>query len=95
MTPAKPKHWEMRGDPQHHLSSKVLCWTALDRAVKLGAMLGERAAQVDEWAAERDRIRDAVLTRGPQAFSHIGLITAAWEIDKARRVDSAGSLHAS
>ena len=21
--------WEMRGDPRHHLSSKVLCWTAL------------------------------------------------------------------
>ena len=27
--------WEMRGEPRHHLSSKVLCWTALDRAVKL------------------------------------------------------------
>jgi alpha,alpha-trehalase len=56
--------WEMRGDPQHHLSSKVLCWTALDRAVKLGAMLGEHGAKVDGWAAERDRIRDAVLDRG-------------------------------
>ncbi len=56
--------WEMRGEPQHHLSSKVLCWTALDRAVKLGAMLGEHGAKVDGWAAERDRIRDAVLTRG-------------------------------
>src|SRR4051794_16910985 len=56
--------WEMRGDPQHHLSSKVLCWTALDRAVKLGAMLGEHGAMVDAWATERDRIRDAVLERG-------------------------------
>jgi alpha,alpha-trehalase len=56
--------WEMRGDPQHHLSSKVLCWTALDRAVKLGAMLGEHGAKVDRWAAERDRVRDAVLERG-------------------------------
>ena len=32
--------WEMRGEPRHHLSSKVLCWTALDRAVKLGAAAG-------------------------------------------------------
>ncbi len=56
--------WEMRGDPQHHLSSKVLCWTALDRAVKLGAMLGEHGTKVEAWAAERDRIRDAVLERG-------------------------------
>ena len=27
--------WEMRGEPRHHLSSKVLCWTALDRAIEL------------------------------------------------------------
>ena len=32
--------WEMRGEPLHHLSSKVLCWTALDRAVKLAPALG-------------------------------------------------------
>ena len=35
--------WEMRGEPRHHLSSKVLCWTALDRAVKLAPALGEFA----------------------------------------------------
>jgi GH15 family glucan-1,4-alpha-glucosidase len=55
--------WEMRGDPRHHLSSKVLCWTALDRAVKLAPMLGEHA-KVEDWTAERDRIREAILTRG-------------------------------
>jgi alpha,alpha-trehalase len=56
--------WEMRGEPQHHLSSKVLCWTALDRAVKLAPQLAMHGAKVDVWAAERDRIRDAVLERG-------------------------------
>jgi GH15 family glucan-1,4-alpha-glucosidase len=55
--------WEMRGEPLHHLSSKVFCWTALDRAVKLAPQLGEHA-KADEWAAERDRIREAVLQRG-------------------------------
>ncbi len=55
--------WEMRGDPRHHLSSKVLCWTALDRAVRLAPQLGEHA-KVEEWEAERDRIREAVLDRG-------------------------------
>jgi GH15 family glucan-1,4-alpha-glucosidase len=55
--------WEMRGAPRHHLSSKVLCWTALDRAVKLAAVLGEHA-KTDHWSAERDRIREAILTRG-------------------------------
>ena len=55
--------WEMRGEPRHHLSSKVLCWTALDRAIKLAPALGEHA-KVEAWTAERDRIREAVLTRG-------------------------------
>jgi alpha,alpha-trehalase len=55
--------WEMRGEPRHHLSSKVFCWTALDRAVKLAPQLGDYA-RVEEWTAERDRIREAVLARG-------------------------------
>jgi GH15 family glucan-1,4-alpha-glucosidase len=64
--------WEMRGEPRHHLSSKVLCWVALDRAVKLADALGQYAKK-EEWTAERDQIREAVLTRGwseqKQAFA--------------------------
>ena len=55
--------WEMRGEPRHHLSSKVLCWTALDRAVKMAPQLGEHA-HTEHWAEERDRIREAILQRG-------------------------------
>jgi GH15 family glucan-1,4-alpha-glucosidase len=55
--------WEMRGEPLHHLSSKVMCWTALDRAVKLAPQLGEHA-KVAQWSAARDEIREAILTRG-------------------------------
>ena len=55
--------WEMRGDPRHHLSSKVLCWTALDRAVKLAPALGGYA-KAEAWAEERDRVRAAILERG-------------------------------
>jgi GH15 family glucan-1,4-alpha-glucosidase len=55
--------WEMRGEPRHHLSSKVLCWTALDRAIALAPQLG-MYARVDEWTRERDEIREAILTRG-------------------------------
>jgi alpha,alpha-trehalase len=55
--------WEMRGEPRHHLSSKVLCWVALDRAIALAPQLGMHA-QVEHWTAERDQIREAVLTRG-------------------------------
>jgi GH15 family glucan-1,4-alpha-glucosidase len=55
--------WEMRGETRHHLSSKVLCWVALDRAIELAPGLGIHA-DVERWTAERDAIRDAVLTRG-------------------------------
>jgi alpha,alpha-trehalase len=55
--------WEMRGEPLHHLSSKVMCWVALDRAVKLAPRLGTHA-KAEEWAQARDAIRVAILTRG-------------------------------
>jgi GH15 family glucan-1,4-alpha-glucosidase len=55
--------WEMRGEPRHHLSSKVLCWVALDRAVKLAPALGEHA-KTEEWTAARDEVREAILEHG-------------------------------
>src|ERR1700754_4566664 len=55
--------WQMRGEPRHHLSSTVLCWAALDRAVKLAPQLGEYA-RPEEWEAARDEVRAAVLERG-------------------------------
>ena len=55
--------WEMRGEPRHHLSSKVMCWVALDRAVALAPQLGEHA-RTAEWTAARDELREAILTEG-------------------------------
>jgi GH15 family glucan-1,4-alpha-glucosidase len=55
--------WEMRGEPLHHVSSKVLCWVALDRAIALAPQLGDHA-EVEHWSTEREQIREAVLTRG-------------------------------
>jgi alpha,alpha-trehalase len=55
--------WEMRGEPLHHLSSKVFCWVALDRAIKLAPKLGVHA-RADAWAKQRDLVREAVLERG-------------------------------
>ncbi|MGN6171039.1 MAG: glycoside hydrolase family 15 protein [Solirubrobacteraceae bacterium] len=55
--------WEMRGEARHHLSSKVLCWVALDRAIELGDQLGMHA-EIEYWTRERDMIREAVLSRG-------------------------------
>jgi alpha,alpha-trehalase len=55
--------WEMRGEPRDHLSSKVLCWVALDRAVQLAPQLGDYA-KPEAWAEEANRIRAAILERG-------------------------------
>ncbi|MDG4809084.1 glycoside hydrolase family 15 protein [Micromonospora sp. WMMD1120] len=55
--------WEERGVEHHHVSSKVQCWVALDRAVRFGDRLGE-PPDVARWAAARDEVRAQVLTRG-------------------------------
>ncbi|NBE81696.1 glycoside hydrolase family 15 protein [Micromonospora rubida] len=55
--------WETRDTDRHYLSSKVLCWTALDRAVVLAPQLGDRA-DPRRWAAIRDEIRATVLREG-------------------------------
>ena len=55
--------WEVRGDPHHFVHSKVLCWVALDRGVRLVRECGLRGP-ADAWARERDRVRDAVLRDG-------------------------------
>ncbi|MFG1917290.1 glycoside hydrolase family 15 protein [Micromonospora sp. NPDC048898] len=55
--------WEERGVEHHHVSSKVQCWVALDRAVRFADQLGE-PQDVARWAAVRDRVRAQVLERG-------------------------------
>src|SRR3989441_418173 len=113
--------WEVRGGQQQFIYSKVQCWVALDRAIRLAT---KRSLPLDHarLLAERDRIYEAALTRAgrleearfiyekmltyanhlglyaeetgpsgealgnfPQAFTHMGLISAAFNLD--RRLD--------
>jgi alpha,alpha-trehalase len=55
--------WEVRGEARHFLYSKVMCWVALDRAIKLADRLHARE-QVGAWKAARDEIWDAVIREG-------------------------------
>lgn len=55
--------WEVRGDPDHFLHSKLLCWVALDRAVRLGEA-ARMPGDVARWRRTREEIRQAILTRG-------------------------------
>ena len=55
--------WEVRGEPRHFLYSKVMCWVALDRAVKLADRL-KATDRVEEWTTAQDEIRETVLRDG-------------------------------
>jgi alpha,alpha-trehalase len=56
--------WEIRGEPRHFLHSKLMCWAALDRAVKLADSIGAHADQKTRWRDGRDEIRRAILEQG-------------------------------
>ncbi len=64
--------WEMRKAPAHHVSSKLQCWVALDRALKL-VQAGHLAGDVATWAREREAVRIAILAHGFNR--HIGAFT--------------------
>jgi GH15 family glucan-1,4-alpha-glucosidase len=55
--------WEQRGDGWHFVHSKVMCWAALDRGIRMAEEL-DRDAPVDRWRQVRDEVREAVLDRG-------------------------------
>jgi len=55
--------WEFRTGPKHFVFSKVMAWVALDRAVRAAEDLG-LPADLDEWRATREAIREQVLERG-------------------------------
>ncbi|MEM6159928.1 glycoside hydrolase family 15 protein [Erwinia sp. P6884] len=51
--------WEMRGEPQHFLHSRLMCWVALDRAVRL-AEKRSLSFPRDRWCQVRDEIREDI-----------------------------------
>jgi GH15 family glucan-1,4-alpha-glucosidase len=55
--------WEARGKPQHYVSSKLLCWVALDRAAKLADMRSD-ANLADGWRNTADEIKQDIIANG-------------------------------
>jgi len=55
--------WEVRGGRQHFLYSKLMCWVALDRALRL-ADKRSFPADRDRWLKCRDQIYEKIMTRG-------------------------------
>lgn len=48
--------WEIRSEERHFTFSKVLCWTAIDRAEKI-ALLLDKKSYADEWNRLKNRIK--------------------------------------
>jgi len=55
--------WEVRGGKAHFVYSKVMCWVALDRAIKL-AKTHHFNGETARWRKERNLIRRAVMEQG-------------------------------
>jgi trehalose 6-phosphate phosphatase len=72
----EPDHgiWEIRRAPRHHVHSKVMCWLAADRGVRIAELLGRERP---DWSELRDRIADDVLRAGWK--DEPGAFTAAYD----------------
>jgi GH15 family glucan-1,4-alpha-glucosidase len=55
--------WALRGEPQHYVSSKVMCWVAADRGAQL-ADLRDEPELAARWRSVAKEIRDDVLEHG-------------------------------
>lgn len=55
--------WEVRAGLQHYVLSKVMCWVALDRGIRLATEFG-LAAPLARWEAERAAVHADVMERG-------------------------------
>jgi alpha,alpha-trehalase len=75
--------WEIRGEPQHHVYSKLMCWVALECAIDLAP--GPAAEDhIEGWRSTADEIRAAILTEGWN--EEVGAFTQAFgseELDAA------------
>ncbi|MEO0900974.1 MAG: glycoside hydrolase family 15 protein, partial [Bacteroidota bacterium] len=71
--------WEFRGEDQHFTFSKVLCWVAIDRAIKVAKIFG-KTRKIQKWTAIEQEIKSDI-------HEH------AWNPDKNAFVQSYGSNH--
>jgi GH15 family glucan-1,4-alpha-glucosidase len=70
--------WEVRSEPLHFTHSKMMCWVALDRAVRMAEAGWLPRGQAARWRAEANAIRDFIESR-------------CWSDQVASYVRSAGS----
>ncbi len=69
--------WEVRGGARHFVYSKLMCWVAIDRGLRLADKRSFPADRV-KWLQKRDEIYEAIMTQG-------------WSEQRAAFVQSFGS----
>lgn len=69
--------WEIRGEKRHFVFSKVLCWVAIDRAIKIARLLDK-----DEWAANHQELLDEI---------HQSICKRGWDEKKGAFVQAYGA----
>jgi alpha,alpha-trehalase len=55
--------WEARGEPKHYVSSKLMCWVAMDRASHLAGLAGEPKLE-SQWRETASQIHADVMEHG-------------------------------
>ena len=58
--------WEVRGEPQHFTSSKLMCWVAADRGAQL-ARLRDEVAEARRWQKAADEIKEDICANAVDA----------------------------
>jgi GH15 family glucan-1,4-alpha-glucosidase len=56
--------WETRGGRKPFVYGRIMCWVALDRAIRLATQTGARPAPLDKWRAVRDEINEQIVANG-------------------------------
>jgi GH15 family glucan-1,4-alpha-glucosidase len=69
--------WEVRGEPKHFTSSKMMCWVALDRGARL-ARMREEWEFADKWQKVADEIHQDVCAN---AIDDRGVFCQHYETD--------------
>jgi GH15 family glucan-1,4-alpha-glucosidase len=69
--------WEARGKPQHYVSSKLMCWVAMDRAAKLASMRGDPKLEAT-WHTTAEEIKADILSHG---LSDRGVLRQHYDTD--------------
>jgi alpha,alpha-trehalase len=69
--------WEARGDPKHYVSSKLMCWVAVDRGRRLADRIGDPERE-SRWEECAETIREDILKRG---VSDRGVFRQHYETD--------------